>query len=89
MYTAGGAAVPFSVSMGKAFFPYMSEKQIRLALDNLKISGGIRIAVPGEPSVDRTLRYLIDENAYAYYLSILNINHLFPHESLIPSAGGN
>jgi hypothetical protein len=37
-------AVPFSVSQGKAFFPYMSEKQIRLALDNLKAAGSIALA---------------------------------------------
>jgi hypothetical protein len=88
-YASGGAAVPFSVSMGKAFFPYISEKQIRLALDNLKALGGISVSVPEEPSVDRTLSYGVDKNAYAYYLDILNIGRLFPYENSIPPGGGN
>jgi hypothetical protein len=89
MYASGGAAVPFSVSTGKVFFPYMSEKQIRLALDNLKASGAVRVALPGEPSVDRTLSYRVDENAYTYYLAILNIGQVFPYENGMPPNGGS
>jgi hypothetical protein len=89
MSAGGGEAVPFSVPMGKAFFPYMSEKQIRLALDNLKASGAIRAAVAGEASVDRTLSYRIEENAYEYYLAILNIGRVFQYEAGRQPSGGN
>jgi hypothetical protein len=78
--------VPFSVSQGKAFFPYMSEKQIRLSLHNLKTAGCISIA-HSSPTVDRTQKYCVQENIYKFYAQIVTANQLaFPGETE-PQAG--
>jgi hypothetical protein len=86
-FVSGANTVPFSVSQGKAFFPYMSEKQIRLSLHNLKTSGCIA-AAHSPPTVDRTQKYGIQENIYKFYVQIVTANQLaFPGETE-PQAGG-
>jgi hypothetical protein len=87
VYVSSKNAVPFSVSQGKAFFPYMSEKQIRLSLQNLKTAGCITIA-RGSPTVDRTRKYCIQETIYKFYAQIIMTDQLvFPGE-IETQAGG-
>jgi hypothetical protein len=86
-YVSGTNTVPFSVSQGKEFFPYMSEKQIRLSLHNLKTTGCIVIAT-GSPTVDRTRKYCIQENIYKFYTQILMSDQLTLPGETEPQAGG-
>jgi hypothetical protein len=87
-YISGEDTVPFSVSQGKAFFPYMSEKQIRLSLDNLKRAGSIS-AANGLPALDRTRRYYIQKNIYQFYLQIITASQLMiPGDMSLPGEGG-
>jgi hypothetical protein len=39
MQISGTAAIPFSVSLGKQHFPYLTEKQLRLSLKRLREQG--------------------------------------------------
>jgi hypothetical protein len=86
-YLSGETTVPFSVSQGKAFFPYMSEKQIRLSLYNLKNSGSISTA-PGSPTFDRTRRYAIQEAIYQFYLRIVMAAQLIVPQDFLPPVKG-
>jgi hypothetical protein len=45
MKVSGTAAIPFSVSIGKQHFPYLTEKQIRISLTHLREQGCIVSAV--------------------------------------------
>jgi hypothetical protein len=87
VYVSGVIAVPFSVSQGKDFFPYMSEKQIRLSLHNLKAAGCIAIA-HNSPTVDRTQQYGIQESIYKFYTHILMSDQLTLPGGAEPHAGG-
>jgi hypothetical protein len=42
MRLSGAADIPFSVSLGRKHFPYLTEKQMRTSLENLKEQGCIR-----------------------------------------------
>jgi hypothetical protein len=86
-YISGVNIIPFSVFQGKAFFPYMSEKQIRLALHNLKTAGCIAIA-PGPPTVDRTRKYAIQEAVYQCYVHIITARQFMLPDDREPPAGG-
>jgi hypothetical protein len=88
VYISGSESIPFSVSQGKAFFPYMSEKQIRLALRNLRTAGSIAI-VQSSPTFDRTRWYRIHETLYQYYLQFMLIpNQLLQLNENMLSQGG-
>jgi hypothetical protein len=87
-YISGMNMVPFSVSQGKAFFPYMSEKQIRLALHNLKAAGCIAIA-HSHPTVDRTRKYGIQAEIYRFYLQIMTAHQFMLPDDMKPCMGGN
>lgn len=86
-YVSGVNRVPFSVSQGKAFFPYMSEKQIRLSLYKLLIAGGIAIA-PKSPTVDRTRNYTIQENVYQFYVQIMTVHQFMFPDAIKSPVGG-
>jgi hypothetical protein len=86
-YSSGVNAVPFSVSQGKAFFPYMSEKQIRLALDNLKVAGCVAIAHTSA-TLDRTSSYRVQEAVGQYYAHIMTEQQFMLPDAPLPSPGG-
>jgi hypothetical protein len=86
-YSSGVNAIPFSVSQGKAFFPYMSEKQIRLALDNLKAAGSIDIA-HSAPTVNRTISYSVQEAVGQFYANIITAHQFALPNSALPQSGG-
>jgi hypothetical protein len=86
-YSSGVNAVPFSVSQGKAFFPYMSAKQIRLALDNLKAAGSIAIA-PGAQTVDRTSNYSVQEAVGQFYANVMTAHQFMLPDNEQPRSGG-
>jgi hypothetical protein len=65
----------------------MSEKQIRLALHNLKTAGCIAIA-PGPPTVDRTRKYGIQEAVYQCYVHIMTAHQFSLSDAAEPPAGG-
>jgi hypothetical protein len=91
MYSSGENSIPFSVKAGKDFFPYMTEKQIRLALENLKNVGGIRTILGnrGQQTLDRTLRYRIPDTVYQYYVQIMTISQFSFPDSIEQNGGGN
>jgi hypothetical protein len=86
-YSSGVNAIPFSVSQGKAFFPYMSAKQIRLALDNLKAAGSIAL-ICNAPTVDRTSNYSVQEAVGQFYANVITAHQFALSESALPPAGG-
>jgi hypothetical protein len=86
-YSSGVNAVPFSVSQGKAFFPYMSEKQIRLALDNLKAAGCVAKAY-SSPSVDRTNNYSVQKAVCQFYANVMTDHQLMLPGNDQPRSGG-
>jgi hypothetical protein len=91
MYSSGEDSIPFSVKAGKDFFPYMSEKQIRLALENLKTAGGLGVILGngGQQTLDRTLRYRIPDTVYQYYVQIMTINQFSFPDNYEHNGGGN
>jgi hypothetical protein len=68
MFVSESMVIPFSVSQGQLFFPYMSVKQLRLALQNLKRTGAITPVKEDTPTFDRTRRYQIQTAPYQYYV---------------------
>ena len=88
MKISGTAAIPFSVSLGKEHFPYLSEKQIRLSLANLREQGCIKRAYEQERSMDRTSLFHINNKVYQYYLQIILVEQNNLAEIMLPSSGG-
>jgi hypothetical protein len=87
VYISGTQAIPFSVSQGKAFFPYLSVKQIRLSLQKLKDAGCITIRDTSR-TLDRTRQYHIQEKIYQFYLAIIMANQCNLQDSISMSRGG-
>jgi DNA-binding PadR family transcriptional regulator len=87
MKISGTAAIPFSVSLGKQHFPYLTEKQIRFCLANLREQGCIRRIYEKERGMDRTSLYQINDKAYQYYLQVMILEHGKLAEVMLPSSG--
>lgn len=87
-YSTGTEVIPFSISQGRKFFPYLTAKQIRLSLENLLRAGGIRPALETRKSLDRTRSYQVDEKAFQYYLKIVLAQQFFLNEGLQNFEGG-
>jgi hypothetical protein len=68
MRVSGMAAIPFSVPLGREHFPYLSEKQIRLSLENLREQGCIRRTYEKERTMDQTSLFQLNDKVYQYYL---------------------
>jgi hypothetical protein len=86
-YTTGSEGIPFSVAHGTSFFLYLSEKQIRLALQKLKTMGAVS-TVQGSSTLDRTLRYRIHKTVYQFYCQIVMANQLsLPDEQILLEGG--
>lgn len=88
MQFSGTAAVPFSVSLGREHFPYLSEKQIRICLASLREQGCIRRSHETEQTIDRTSRFEINNTVYRYYLQVILAEQSGPAEIMLPSSGG-
>jgi hypothetical protein len=88
MQVSGTVAIPFSVSIGKEHFPYLSEKQIRLSLAHLREQGCVRRAYEQERSMDRTSLFQINSKVYQYYLQIMLTEQSNLAEIMLPSSGG-
>jgi hypothetical protein len=88
MQASGTAAIPFSVSLGKEHFTYLTEKQIRVCLANLRQQGCIRRAYEQERSMDRTSVFQINNKVYQYYLQIMLTEQSSLAEIMLPSSGG-
>jgi len=70
-YASGEMIIPFPVSQGKSWFPYMSIKQIRSSLANLKAKGVINPIPPLQQTTDRSCHYEIHETAYRQFQEII------------------
>jgi hypothetical protein len=88
MQVSGTAAVPFSVSLAKVHFSYLTEKQIRICLANLREQGCIRRAHEKERTIDRTSLFHINNKIYRYYLQIILTEQDNLTEFMLPSPGG-
>jgi hypothetical protein len=84
---SGTAAIPFSVSMGREHFPYLSEKQIRLSLTHLREQGCIRRIYEKERAMDRTSWFQLNDKAYQYYLHVMIMEQGSMAEAMLPSSG--
>jgi hypothetical protein len=73
---AGNAPCCFSVAACTAIFDYMTEKQIRTALNNLLAHSCIRRAGSGN-TPDRTIRFQVSNAAYQTYFNAVTINELY------------
>jgi hypothetical protein len=85
---SGAAAVPFSVSLGREHFSYLTEKQIRLSLARLREQGCIGRAYEQEKTVDRTSLFRINSKVYQYYLQVIIADQNMFTEDMLPSSGG-
>jgi hypothetical protein len=85
---SGTAAIPFSVSLGREHFPYLTEKQIRLSLTHLREQGCIRRIYEKERGMDRTSWFRLNDKAYQYYLQVMIIEHGKLAEVMLPSSEG-
>jgi hypothetical protein len=85
---SGTAAIPFSVPLGREHFPYLSEKQIRLSLANLREQGCIRRAYEKERAMDRTSLFRLNDKVYQYYLQVMIMEQPDLAEVMLPSSGG-
>jgi hypothetical protein len=88
MKVSGTAAIPFSVSLGKEHFPYLTEKQIRLSLANLREQGCVTRAYEKKRAMDRTSLFLINDKVYQYYLQVMIMEQGILAEAMLPSSGG-
>ena len=88
MRLSGAAAIPFSVSLGKEHFPYLTEKQIRISLARLRDQGCIRRSYEQDKTVDRTSLFQINNKVYQYYLEIILVEQGSLTEFALPSSGG-
>jgi hypothetical protein len=86
MQVSGTAAIPFSVSLGKEHFPYLTEKQIRLSLANLRQRGCIRRIHEKERGMDRTSLLQVNDKAYQYYLQVMIMEQGRLAEVMLPSS---
>jgi hypothetical protein len=87
MKIAGTAAISFSVSLGKQHFPYLTEKQIRLCLANLREQGCIRRIYEKERGMDRTSLLQVNDKVYQYYLQVMIMEQGRLAEVMLPSSG--
>jgi hypothetical protein len=87
MQLSGTVAVPFSVSLGREHFPYLTEKQIRICLENLRAQGCIKRAYQKEQTIDRTAQFEINNRVYQYYLQIILVEQDNLAEFMPPSSG--
>jgi hypothetical protein len=87
MRVSGEAAIPFSVSRGKEHFPYLTEKQLRRSLENLREQGCIRRTEENEKTVDRTARFQINKKLYQYYIQAMIADQDILNEDMPPSPG--
>jgi hypothetical protein len=87
MQLSGAAAIPFSVSLGREHFPYLTEKQIRISLENLREQGCIKRAYEKEQTIDRTAQFEINNKVYQYYLRIILAEQDNLAEFMLPSSG--
>jgi hypothetical protein len=88
MRLSEAAAIPFSVSLGREHFPYLTEKQIRLSLENLRKQGCIKRAYEQEKTIDRTALFQLNNTVYQYYLHILLVEQDTLAEIMLPASGG-
>jgi hypothetical protein len=88
MRISGAAAIPFSVSLGREHFSYMTEKQIRLSLTHLREQGCIMRTYGKEKTIDRTSLFQINNKAYQYYLQVMRTEQGSLAEVMLPSSGG-
>jgi hypothetical protein len=88
MKVSGTAAIPFSVSLGREHFPYLTEKQIRISLANLREQGCIMRACEKERVMDRTSWFRINDQVYQYYLHVMIMEQDSLAEFMLPSSGG-
>jgi hypothetical protein len=61
MKIAGTAAIPFSVSLGREHFPYLTEKQLRLCLAHLRQHGCIKRTYDKERGMDQTSLFQVND----------------------------
>ncbi|MDR2053181.1 MAG: hypothetical protein LBP80_07190 [Treponema sp.] len=87
MKISGTAVIPFSVSLGKEHFPYLTEKQLRLCLAHLREQGCIRRAHEKERSMDRTSWFRLNDQVYQYYLHVMIMEQGRLAEVMLPSSG--
>jgi hypothetical protein len=88
MRVSGTAAIPFSVSLGREHFPYLTEKQIRLSLARLREQGCIRRTYEQKKTVDRTSHFQINNKVYQYYQQVMIMEQNSLAEIMLPSSGG-
>jgi hypothetical protein len=86
MRVTGKADIPFSVSIGKEHFYYLSEKQIRISLANLREQGCVSRISEKERTVDRTSRFQVNNQVYQYYLQIIIAEQYVLAEDMLPSS---
>jgi hypothetical protein len=88
MRLSGTAAIPFSVSLGKEHFPYLTEKQIRISLAHLQEQDCIKRSYEKDKTIDRTAMFQINSKVYQYYLEIILVEKDLLAEITLPSLGG-
>ena len=86
-FNSGTNAIPFPVSQGLAFFPYLSTKQIRLSLQKLKLKGVIVPILPETQTFDRSCHYQIEETTYRKFQQIMIARQLFLNDSFDATMG--
>jgi hypothetical protein len=82
------AVIPFSVSLGKQHFPYLTEKQLRLSLAHLRQHGCIKRIYEKERAMDRTSLFQVNDKVYQYYLQVMIMEQGRLAEVMLPSSGG-
>jgi hypothetical protein len=88
MKVSGTAAIPFSASIGKEHFPYLTEKQIRLSLSHLRQHGCVKRIYEKERGMDRTSLFQLNDKVYQYYLQVMILEQGRLAEVMLPSSGG-
>jgi hypothetical protein len=86
-YISETQIMPFSVTIGKDFFPYMSVKQIRLSLQNLRAAGCIEIYSEMKMSFDRTRQYRINDIVFQNYIQAMLFQQLSIQEACLAGQG--
>jgi hypothetical protein len=85
-HIAGTATVPFSVSLGKEHFTYLTEKQIRLSLARLREQGCVRRENTKARSMDQTSLFRLNDKVYQYYLQVMITEQSGMAEVMLPSS---
>jgi hypothetical protein len=88
MQVSGTTAIPFSVSLGKQHFPYLTEKQLRLCLAHLRLHGCIKRTYDKKRAMDRTSLFQLNDKVYQYYLQVMIMEQGRLAEVMLPSSGG-